>query len=79
MPRKDGPDPIAIPRERLVQRHAGATGISENHFDAVTYERFDQNVGPGCRFRDGLRLAIVNRGHGRPLFWFSGKPAWGSF
>jgi hypothetical protein len=73
--REDRPDPIAIARKCLVQRHAGAAGISENDFDAVPYQRFDQNVGPGCRFRDRLCLAIVNRGHGRPHLGFSGKPA----
>src|SRR5207248_2164945 len=78
VPREDRPDPITIPRECLVQRHAGAAGISENHFHAVPYERFDQNVGPGSRFRDGLRPAIVNRGHGRPRLGVSGKPGWNS-
>ena len=35
VPRKDRPDPVAIPRESLMHRHAGSAWIGEDHLDAV--------------------------------------------
>ena len=66
VPRQDRPDPVAVSRQRLVQRHARAARIGEDDLDAVPHQRLDQNVGPGDRFRRGLgqRQAIVDGGHG---------------
>ena len=35
-----------IPRQRLVQRHAGPARIGEQHLHAVIDQRLDEDVGP---------------------------------
>ena len=64
--RQDRPDPVAVPRQRLVHRHARPAGIGEDDVDAVAHQRLDQNVRPGDRLRCGFGqgLAIVDGGHG---------------
>ena len=68
VPRQDGPDPVPESCQGLVHGHAGPAGVSKDHFDSVPYQRFDQNVGSGCRSRSDLSLAIVDGGHGAPRF-----------
>ena len=60
------PNPVAVPRQRLVHGHARAPGIRKDDLDAVPRQRLDQNVGPGDRLRRGFgqRLAIIDGGHG---------------
>ncbi len=66
--RQDRPDPVPIPRQGLMHRHAGPAGVGKNDLDSVPYQRFDQNVGSGCRSRSDLSLAIVDGSHGAPRF-----------
>ena len=64
VPRQDGPDPVPESCQGLVHGHAGPAGVGKDDFDSVPYQRFDQNVGSGCRSRSDLSLAIVDGGHG---------------
>ena len=64
--RQDRPNPVAVSRQRLVQRHARAARIREDDLDTVPHQRLDQNVRPGDRPRRGFGQgqAIVDGGHG---------------
>ena len=48
--------------ERLVQRHAAAARVGEDHFDAVVDQRLHEDIGPAHEFVLGLRFG--NSGHG---------------
>ena len=64
--RQDRADAVAVPRQRLVHRHARPARIGEDDVDIVAHERLDQHVRsrkrPRCGFGHGP--AIVDGGHG---------------
>ena len=43
---EDCADPVCVPRERLVERHARPAGIGEDHVYALADERLDDHIGP---------------------------------
>ena len=49
-------------RQRLVQRHAGAAGIGEDHLDAVVDQRLDENIGAALHLSGGA-FGRGGRGH----------------
>jgi hypothetical protein len=55
VPRQDRADPILGPGQSLVQRHARAARIGEDHVDPVADERLDDHVGPGGKCFGGFR------------------------
>ena len=52
--RQNGPQAVADAGERLVDRHAGSAGISEDRVHAVIQQALHQNVGSGLRRRGFL-------------------------
>lgn len=75
---QDGADGVAVSREGLVHRHAAATGVGKQNFDAMVDERFDQDIGSvhhslfggGGRARSGTHQRILSIQKGE---WFSRK------
>ena len=63
--RQDGPEPVRIVDQRLVQRHAGSAGVGEDVVDTLLDERFDKNVGAGKALcAAGSGTVILGGGHG---------------
>ena len=62
MARQDGAELVAEAGERLVDRHAGAARIGEDHIDAVVDQGLDQDIGPAGQFV--LRLGLGDSRHG---------------
>ena len=81
VPRQDRADPVAIARQRLVQRHAGTARVGEDDLDSMTRQRLDQHVGPGDRPGSGpaRRLQVINGGHSSSSLERPNRGSWNRF